>query len=65
MFGLLKRWAEGNWAKGGQVVAMAGPRLWAITPDEPIDLGELEPSARFRIARRLDGGWEATVLPAA
>jgi len=65
IYGHLKRWAESSWGTGGQVVAMAGPRLWAITPDEPIDLGELGPDVRFRIVRRLDGGFEATVVPAA
>jgi hypothetical protein len=64
MFSHLKRWAAKTWADGGQVVAAAGPRLWVVTPDEPIDLGEMDPHASFSVVRRLDGGFEAVVTRA-
>ncbi|MGH6910501.1 MAG: hypothetical protein ACREEG_09965, partial [Phenylobacterium sp.] len=63
-YGLLKRRAELKWSAGATVVAKAGTRLWLITPDEDIDLGDVHPQAQFEIQQAAPGGKvTVTVLP--
>jgi hypothetical protein len=58
MYATLKDWAAKAWPAGHQVLAAAGDRYWAITPDRAqpdMDLGLLTPQRPFEIDLMSDG----------
>jgi len=61
---LLRVRARASWGSGATVMAKVGRRLWVITPDSEVDLGEIDPRAPFKIDREPDGGVRVEVLPA-
>jgi hypothetical protein len=63
IYGLLKQQARANWNSPVTVVAKAGLRLWLITPDEDVDLGEADPRSTYAIDRSQPGKVRVTVTP--
>ncbi len=63
LYSYLKGWARKGWADGKAVAAMSGRRVWVITPNEDIDIGELDPRAPFSIEKHADGTVSVHVLP--
>jgi hypothetical protein len=60
--GYLRRMAARLWRTDKSVYAVAGPRMWLITPAGEHDLGAVPPGASIRIGKRPDGHAEVEVL---
>jgi len=60
---LLRERARASWGQGATVMAKVGRRLWVITPDGDVDLGEIDPRAPFKIDQQPDGSVRVEVLP--
>lgn len=63
VYSQLKQWAAAGWEEGRQIVAMAGRRLWVITPTTEIDVGEIDPRAPFLVEELHNGEVRVTVMP--
>ncbi|MEI9890720.1 MAG: YkgJ family cysteine cluster protein [Caulobacteraceae bacterium] len=61
--GFLKRYAEAGWLAGRRVTVRAGERLWLITPQEDVDLGDVPHGSRLAIGKGPDGRIKVTVSP--
>jgi hypothetical protein len=61
IYGALKDYAAKAWGAGRIVIAVAGRRVWVITPREDVDVGEVDPSAAISVAERADGSIQVTV----
>ena len=63
IYAALRSYAAREWGKGKLVTAMAGRRTWVITPDEDIDLGEVDPTAPLKVVEGPDRRVSVEVLP--
>ena len=61
IYGALKAYATEHWGAGRIVLAVAGRRTWLIAPREDIDLGEVAPDARLKVAEDAGGRIEVVV----
>jgi len=55
MYAALKGYAADTWGTGKIVIAVAGRRVWVITPRGEVDVGEVDPGANLRVVERPDG----------
>ena len=66
IYSLLKDRARATWTSSAMVVARAGLRMWLITPDADIDMGEVAPGSPFVVEQSAaTGAVKVTVLPVA
>jgi hypothetical protein len=63
MYAALKGYAAETWGTGRLVLAVAGRRTWVITPQEDVEVGEIDPRCSLRVTERADRSVEVTVLP--
>ena len=63
MYSGLKAWARDVWGHGGMVLAMAGRRIWIITPRQDVDIGEVDPRSPFSVEEQADGSIKVSILP--
>jgi hypothetical protein len=61
--GQLRRWASDFWFKGRTIWAQAGQRMWLITPDRDIDIGETDERCPTAYQQAPDGTITVIVLP--
>jgi hypothetical protein len=61
--GQLRRWAADSWFKGRTIWAMVGTRMWLITPDRDIDIGETDERCPTAYQQAPDGTITVIVLP--
>ena len=54
MYSALKGYVAKTWGTGKLVLAVVGRRTWLITPEEDIDLGEVDPAARLKVVEGAD-----------
>jgi hypothetical protein len=59
----LRRWAADSWFKGRTIWAMVGTRMWLITPDRDIDIGETDERCPTAYQQAPDGTITVIVLP--
>jgi hypothetical protein len=61
IYAALKGYAADSWGSGRIVLAVAGRRVWVITPTSDLDIGELDPHSELKVTERPDGTVEVTV----
>lgn len=61
--GQLRRWAADSWFKGRTMWAMVGTRMWLVTPDRDIDIGETDERSPTAYQQAPDGTITVIVLP--
>jgi hypothetical protein len=61
---LLRERARARWGSGAVVMAKVDRRLWVITPDGEVDIGEIDPRAPMKFDQRPDGSVGVEILPA-
>lgn len=63
VYGLLKHAARTGWGKGHAVVVRIGRRAFVVSPNEDLDLGDIDPHAALTIEQRPDGKSTVKVTP--
>ncbi len=61
IYAALKAYAAETWGTGKLILAVAGRRVWVITPAEDIDLGEIDPAAGMKVVEGADGSVSVTL----
>ena len=61
--GQLRRWAADFWFKGRTIWAMVGTRMWLVTPDRDVDIGETDERCPTAYQQAPDGTITVIVLP--
>jgi hypothetical protein len=65
IYGFLKRYARGAVGTDLRVYAVAGDRLWLITPNEDVDFGEVPSGVPYTLTEGADGKLKVTLQPPA